>query len=86
MAREYALAKEGLMSYRNSSQSLPQRFSLVLRSFLQHSGLPFSEALPEDEIQKVFDKHDVGFAMQEDEVYCPAVTLWAFLFIRCLGV
>ncbi|MCA9147422.1 MAG: IS4 family transposase [Planctomycetaceae bacterium] len=67
------------MSYRNSSPTLPLRFSLVLRSFLQHAGLPFSDALSEDEIQKVFDTQDVGFAMQEDEVYCPAVTLWAFL-------
>jgi hypothetical protein len=74
-----ALAKEGLMSYRISARSLPQRFSLVLRSFLQQPGLPFWEALSEDKIQQAFDKEEVGFAMQEDEVYSPAVTLWAFL-------
>ena len=67
------------MSYRISARSLPQRFSLVLRSFLQQPGLPFGEALSEDKIQQAFDKEEVGFAMQEDEVYSPAVTLWAFL-------
>jgi len=67
------------MSYRISARSLPQRFSLVLRSFLQQPGLPFWNALSEDKIQQAFDKEEVGFAMQEDEVYSPAVTLWAFL-------
>ena len=60
-------------------RSLPQRFLLVLTSFLQKSGLAFSDALPEEAIQAAFDAEDVAFAQKEDDVYTPALTLWAFL-------
>jgi hypothetical protein len=64
-------AKEGLMhSY---------RFRLVLRSFLQHAGLAFAEALSEETIQQAFADEGVGCAAQEGDVYAPALTLWAFL-------
>lgn len=51
----------------------------VLRSFLQHPGLPFAEALPEETIQQAFADEQVAFGQGEDDVYTPAVTLWAFL-------
>ena len=64
---------------RSPSRSLPNRFRLVLVSFLQRPGLPFSDALPEEAIQKAFDDEDASFADDEDAVYTPAITLWAFL-------
>lgn len=61
------------------SRSLPNRFRLVLVSFLQRPGLPFADALPEEAIQKAFDDEEASFADDEDAVYTPAITLWAFL-------
>lgn len=55
------------------------RFALVLRSFLQHSGLPFAQALPEEKIQQAFEGEGVAFGQGQDDVYTPALTLWAFL-------
>ena len=55
------------------------RFRLVLLSFLQHAGLPFAQALPEESIQQVFDDEGVAFGQGPDDVYTPALTLWAFL-------
>ena len=64
------------MSFSPFRRSLPQRFLLVLTSFLQKSGLAFSDALPEEAIQAAFDAEDVAFAQEEDDVYTPALTLW----------
>ncbi|MCH7885650.1 MAG: IS4 family transposase [Planctomycetes bacterium] len=59
--------------------STPRRFRLLLTSFLQRPGLPFADALPEEAIQEAFDREDVSFGNDEDAVYTPAITLWAFL-------
>ncbi len=67
------------MSFYRQSRSLPRRFRLILASFLQRPGLPFANALPEEAIQAAFDEEDASFADDEDAVYTPAVTLWAFL-------
>ena len=67
------------MSLYRHSRSLPGRFRLVLASFLQRSGLPFAGALSEEAIQKAFDQEGASFAEDEDVVYTPAITLWAFL-------
>ena len=67
------------MSYSTSRRSLPQRFSLVLTSFLQKPGLAFADVLLEEKIQQAFDEENVAFAQEDDEVYTPPVTLWAFL-------
>ena len=67
------------MSLYQGRKSLPRRFGLVLSSFLQKPGLPFAGVLSEEEIQNVFDQEGVAFAEGEDDVYTPAVTLWAFL-------
>jgi hypothetical protein len=52
---------------------------LVLTSFLHQSGLAFADVLPEAQIQAAFDDEDLAFAQDDDDVYTPAVTLWAFL-------
>ena len=67
------------MSFYRHTQSLPKRFRLVLASFLQQPGLPFADALTEEAIQKAFEDEGAGFADDEDAVYTPAITLWAFL-------
>jgi hypothetical protein len=50
---------------------------------LQHSDLPFAEALPEETITQAFDLAGVAtqpvVAQDDKSVYTPAVTLWAFL-------
>lgn len=61
------------------SRLLPRRFRLVLVSFLQRPGLPFANVLPEEKIQAAFADQDGSFADDEDAIYTPAVTLWAFL-------
>jgi len=48
-------------------------------SMLQAGGLPFSKVLSEEEIQDAFDEQDVSFAQEEEDVYTPPLTLWAFL-------
>lgn len=67
------------MSFYQHAASLPHRFRLVLSSFLQHDGLPFSKVLGETQIQQAFDDAQASFADDEDAVYTPAVVLWAFL-------
>ena len=75
----WLVTKEGLMSFYHGRRFLPQRFRLVLLSVLQASGLPFSEILTEEEIQEAFDEQNCSFAQEDDEIFTPAVTLWAFL-------
>ena len=67
------------MSLYSQSRSLTRRFRLVLASFLQHPDLPFADVLSEQSIEKAFDDEDASFAEDDDAVYTPAVTLWAFL-------
>jgi len=67
------------MSFYRTSPTLPRQFRLILASFLQRPGLPFAEAITEDSIQKAFDDEDACFADDEEAVYTPALTLWAFL-------
>jgi len=72
------------MSFCTSARSLPQRFRLVLNSFLQIPGLAFADVLAEDDIQQACDEEGVDFGQADNDddqkvVYTPAVTLWAFL-------
>jgi putative transposase len=62
-----------------SSHVGTKSFSLVENAFLQSDGLPFAEVLPEEEIDAVFAEENVCFAEDEDDVYTPAITLWAWL-------
>jgi hypothetical protein len=52
---------------------------LIPTCFLQSPGLPFAEVLSEQEIQRAFADEGVDFAQEEDEIYTPPLTLWAFL-------
>lgn len=72
------------MSFYHGCRTLSRRFRLVLSSFLQSDGLPFGDTLSEEEIERAFNEEDVPlWSDDEDEdediVYTPAVTLWAFL-------
>jgi putative transposase len=66
------------MSFYSSRRGLP-RFRLLLSSFAQRDSLHFASVLPEDTIAKVFADVDADFAQDEDDIYTPALTLWAFL-------
>ena len=67
------------MSLCTSARLLPQQFRLVLASLLQNPGLPFADSLSEEAIEAAFQEEGVAFGQEEDEVYTPALTLWAFL-------
>ena len=67
------------MPFYSSSRGLPQRFRLILSSFMQHDSLPFAQVLPEATIQQAFADADADFAQEEGNIYTPALTLWAFL-------
>ena len=71
--------KEGLMSSYHGRTSLTRRFGLVLSSFMQATGLAFADVLSEEQIQQAFDQEGVSFAQDEDNIFTPSVTLWAFL-------
>jgi putative transposase len=72
-------AKEGPMSFYSSGRGLPRRFGLILSSFMQRDDLAFAQALPEATIEEAFADADADFAQFEDDVFTPALTLWAFL-------
>lgn len=67
------------MSFSTSVRCLPQQFRLVLDSLLQKPGLPFAESLSEEAIETAFEEEGVVFAQEDEEIYTPALTLWAFL-------
>jgi putative transposase len=74
------------MSFYAGCQQLSQRFRLILSSFAQQDGLPFAEVLPEATIAQAFAEADADFAQNEDAIYTPALTLWAFLSqVLCSG-
>jgi len=53
---------------------------LILLSFLLEESLPLGEVLTESEIQEALTQEQVTFAEdQEEAVYTPVLTLWAFL-------
>jgi len=60
-------------------------FKNTLSSFLQDDqGLPFRSVLPEQQIEKLCAEEGVCFGQGKDDVYTPAVTLWAWL-CQCLS-
>lgn len=58
---------------------LGSRFTTTLRAFASDPGLPFDQALPEAAVQQAADEDGLDFARGPDDVYTPALTLWAFL-------
>lgn len=67
------------MSFSTSARSLPERFGLILAALLQKPGLPFADVLPEEDIQAAFEEEGAVFGQEDDAVFTPALTLWAFL-------
>lgn len=59
-------------------------FATLLRSFASADGLPFTDVLTAQDIQDACAAEDVCFAEGPQDVYTPAVTLWAFL-AQCLS-
>jgi putative transposase len=57
------------------------RFALCLKSFLTQPGLAFADALPEERIAQAFAEEGIEFGGDDEDevVYTPAITLWAFL-------
>jgi hypothetical protein len=54
-------------------------FSLVANAFLQAQDLPFRDVLTEEEIDAAFVAENACFGEDEDDIYTPALTLWAWL-------
>jgi hypothetical protein len=67
------------MAFYQHRRQLPSRFQLVLSSFMQADGVAFADVLPEEDIQQAFNEEEAGFAEDEDAIYTPPLTLWAFL-------
>jgi Transposase DDE domain len=59
-------------------------FATVLRSYASADGLPFTDVLTAQDIQDACVAEDVCFGAGDQDVYTPAVTLWAFL-AQCLS-
>jgi Transposase DDE domain len=62
----------------------PPNFATVLHSFGAAEGMPFADVLTAQDIQKACADEGVCFGDGDDDVYTPAVTLWAFL-AQCLS-
>jgi putative transposase len=62
-----------------ASRRAGSRFRRVLSSFGQHEGLRFASVLTEDTIEQAFAEADADFGQDDEDIYSPALTLWAFL-------
>lgn len=67
------------MSTYHRRPCIARRFQLILSSFLQKDGLPFADVLPEEQIEAAFAEENATFAEDEDGIYTPPITVWAFL-------
>jgi putative transposase len=56
-----------------------QQFRVILSSFQQATDLPFADVLSEEEIQQACVDEGVEFGKEPDDIYTPALVLWAFL-------
>jgi len=55
------------------------RFTALLNTFANDPGLPFDQALPEATIEQAAADYHLDFAQGPDDIYTPAITLWAFV-------
>ncbi len=67
------------MSFRSATDPRPPQFDIIRQSFYQTEDNPFADVLPEQDIARAFRDADAEFGCEEDVIYTPAVTLWAFL-------
>ncbi len=68
-----------MLSSYTSRQIASKGFSFIANAFLQGDGLPFAQVLPNEEIEATFAEENGCFADEQDALYTPAVTLWAWL-------
>jgi hypothetical protein len=68
-----------MFSSYSGGHSFASSFQLLRQAFLQAEGLPFSDVLSEDDIQRAFEAENARFAQDPGDIYTPAITLWAFL-------
>jgi hypothetical protein len=57
----------------------PHRFDLFRRSMLQADSLPLTEVLADPLIEEAFQEHNVNFGIADEDVFTPAITLWAMV-------
>jgi len=67
------------MSFTRKRIRRTDQFCAVRDSFLQEEGLAFSDTLTEGDLTQACHDHQLDFGCDDDDVYTPAVTLWAFL-------
>ncbi len=67
------------MPFISASRVNTASFSLFKRSMMQDASLPLSDVINDQRWQQVFDKHDIDFGNDPDDVYTPAITLWALI-------
>lgn len=60
-------------------RSLSRGFRLLFASLQQCDSLPFSDALTEEQIEAAFDEQGVPLYHDDEEVFTPSITLWAFV-------
>ena len=60
-------------------RSLGSRFTTLLHSYVQSDGLPLASVLTEPQIQAAARAERVTFGTRDNDVYTPAITLWAFV-------
>ena len=52
---------------------------LLRRALGQDDSLPLTQVLSDELIQDAFEQHHVPFGLADEDVYTPAVTLWAVI-------
>ncbi|QDV48192.1 IS4 family transposase [Gimesia fumaroli] len=67
------------MPFISASHSNAASFSLFKRSMMQNASLPLSDVIDDQRWQQTFDEHEINFGSGEDDVYTPAITLWALI-------
>jgi hypothetical protein len=60
-------------------RGLGSRFTTFLHSFAQDDNLPLASVLTEEQIQRAAVDEGVTFGVDEDCIFTPQVTLWAFV-------
>ena len=68
-----------MFSSYTSAGSAPRAFLWCRTLFCRPTGLPFRDVLPEEEIDAAFVAENACFGEDEDDIYTPALTLWAWL-------
>jgi hypothetical protein len=57
----------------------PHRFDLFRRSMIQGESLPLTEVLSDSLVEDAFQERNVSFGIADEDVFTPAITLWAMV-------